>query len=155
MKNRWLLLLLPITTLLFVSCKNVKQPDFRSIENVRISQFGLKESTLTAEIVYFNPNKFKLKLKEAEGDAWLDSNYLGHFYIDTLIKIHKLSEFRLPVTLKMDMANILQNTSAIFSNKDVMVKIEGKARVGKGLIYISYPIRYQGKQNIGKAMHPF
>jgi LEA14-like dessication related protein len=137
---------------LFLSCRSFKEPEFRGIENVRVSELGIKESNLTLDLHYFNLNKSSLSLKEAEGDAWLDGSPLGHFIIDTLIQIPANADFGLPVKLKMDMNYFLRNTFNAFINKDVLVKIEGKARVGKGGIFIRYPIHYEGKQNFSELM---
>jgi LEA14-like dessication related protein len=135
-----------------LSCGSFREPDFLRIENLRVSRVGLKESNFMLDLYYFNPNKSSLKLKKAEGDAWLDENYLGHYILDTVIYIPANSEFRLPVTLKMDMTHILQNSAALLLGWEVMIKIDGKARLGKGLIFINYPIRWEGKQNLRDLM---
>ena len=59
----------------------MEDPVFNSIENVRVSKMGLTTSLMTFDIQYFNPNNTRARLKEAEGEAWLDSNYLGHFHV--------------------------------------------------------------------------
>lgn len=135
---------------LLLSCGSVKDPDFKGIENVRLSQAGLNESSLFLDLYYFNPNKYRLTLKKAEGDAWMDGIPLGHFIIDTLIRIPAIADFRLPVKLKMDMNHFLQNTAAALfnKNKEVTVRIEGRAKVGKNGIFIHYPIHYEGKQDL-------
>jgi hypothetical protein len=46
------------------------------------------------------------------------------------------------------MKKILTNSLVAFLANEVTVKVEGKARVGKGFVYINYPIRYEGKQNL-------
>jgi LEA14-like dessication related protein len=134
------------------SCGSVKEPNFKDISNVSISKFGLHESTLSLDIHYFNPNKFRVKLKEAEGDAWIDNTYLGHFAMDTLIQIPAKGEFWLPVKLRVDMSKIIKNSLKAFFAKEIMIKVEGKARLGKGFVFINYPIRYEGKQNLEKLL---
>jgi LEA14-like dessication related protein len=140
--------------LLFIlpSCVSLKEPDFKGIENIRISRLGLNESTLNLDLHYFNPNKSKLRLKQAEGDAWLDGNLLGHFTIDTLIKIPATGDFRLPVMLEMNMKKLLQNSAVLLLKNEVMLRVEGKAKVGKGGVFINYPIRYEGKQRTEDLM---
>jgi LEA14-like dessication related protein len=122
------------------------------IENPRLESFGLNESTLAMDLRYFNPNKSRLKLKEAEGDAYIDGTMLGHFNMDTLINIPANEEFILPVKLKVDMKTILQNSITSFLKNEVMIKLDGKAKVGKGSFFIRYPIRYEGKQNLSELM---
>ncbi len=130
----------------------MKKPSFKGIENVRVSKFGMNESTLTLDLHSFNPNKSRLKLKNAEGDAWIENNFLGHFNIDTLINIPAEGDFRLPVKLKVDMSKILKNSVTAFFANEVTIKVEGNARVGKGFVFINYPIHYEGKQNLEKLM---
>jgi len=144
--------LLIISILFFASCGQLKEPEFKSIENIRVSKVGRKESTITLDLYYFNPNKTQLKLKSAAGDAWIENNFLGHFTIDTLIHIPSNGDFRLPVKLQVDMSKIIQNSLMSFLAKETTVKIEGTARVGKGLIYITYPLRYKGSQNLVEMM---
>ena len=97
---------------------------------------------------YFNPNRSRLKLKSAQGDAWIENNYLGHFTIDSLIHIPANGDFRLPVKLQVDMNKFFKNYLLTFLAKEVTIKVAGRARVGKGFIFINYPIRYEGKQNL-------
>lgn len=153
MKIRHFPTLFCLTLALFLlSCGQVKEPDFKGIENVRITKFGLSESSLTLDLYYFNPNNTRLKLKSAEGEAWIENNYLGSFSMDTLIHIPAKGDFRLPVKLQVDMGKIFKNSLLTFLSKEVTIKVEGKARVGKGFIYINYPIRYEGKQNLEKLL---
>lgn len=134
------------------SCGSFNEPDFKEIENVQITKFGLTESSLTLDLRYFNNNKFRMKLKNAEGDAWLENNFLGHFTMDTMIHIPAKGDFRLPINLKVDMGKILKNSILTLLAKEVKIRVEGNARVGKGLIYINYPIRYEGMQNLEKLL---
>lgn len=145
-----LLYILPV--ILLSSCGEVREPEFNSIENVRVSKMGLKESTLTLDLLYFNPNKTSLKLKSAEGDAWIENNFLGHFTVDTLIRIPGNGNFRLPVKLQVDMSKILSTSLLTLLAKETMIKVDGNAKVGKGFIYINYPIRYEGKQKLGEML---
>ena len=146
-----LFIVLLVSYLLF-SCGPVEEPELKKISAIRVSQLGLKESTLSFELEYFNPNKFRVKLKEAEGDVWLDEKLLGHFIIDTLIHIPARADFRLPVKLKADMNQLLKNSLATLLNNEVLIKLHGSAKIGKGLIFIRYPIRHERKQRLGELL---
>lgn len=135
-----------------ISCGSMKEPEFRSIENIRVTELGATHSMLALDLHYFNPNKSKLKLKEAEGDAWLDGKLLGHFVVDTMVNIPAKSDFRLPVSLQLDMSQVVRNTIHTLLNPEVQLKVEGKARVGKGGIFIRYPMKYEGKINLSKLL---
>jgi LEA14-like dessication related protein len=140
------------TVAAFPSCKSVKDPELKGIEKVRVHSFGLRESSLTFDMLFFNPNKYRLKVKEASGDAWLDGNLLGHFTVDTLVHIPARGNFRLPVQLKMDMKHFVENISVAFMDKQVTLKLDGIAKAGKGIIFIKYPFRYEGKQNLRELL---
>ena len=144
------LFLLSLPLLLLAACKNLKSPELKGIENFEIGKAGLKESTVQLQVHYYNPNNFKLKLKKAEGDAWLDGNPLGHFIVDTTIQIMPRSDFKLPVTLKLDMKHFVENMTVAFLGKTVLLKMKGTARVGKGFIYINYPLEYEGKESLSE-----
>ena len=137
---------------LHFSCKSFKEPTFQGIENVQLGKMGPGESSFTLDMHYFNPNRSGLKMKEAEGDAWMDGNYLGHFTMDTLINIPGNNDFRLPIKFKASMGQLLKNSFAAMLGKESLLKVEGKARVGKGGIFIRYPIHYEGKHNLGELL---
>jgi LEA14-like dessication related protein len=134
------------------SCGSLKEPELMGIENVRTGGVGLIQSTLTLNLHYFNPNNKRLKFQKGEGDAWLDGNPLGHFSIDTLIHIPSMSDFRLPVKMVMDMRYFVENMSAAFSGKEVTLKVDGVARAGKGIVFINYPLHYEGKQKLSDLL---
>ena len=134
------------------SCVSLKEPELMGIENVRTGRVGLIESSLTLNLHYFNPNNKQLKFQKGEGDAWLDGNPLGHFTIDSLIHIPARSDFRLPVKMIMDMRYFMENMSAALSGKEVLLKVDGMARAGKGFIFINYPLHYEGKQKLSDLL---
>lgn len=132
------------------SCQSVQDPEFRNVDNIRFGGFSKTGSTVSLSVHYYNPNNMRLKLKEAKGKAWIDDQYVGDFKMDTLIHIPARGEFSLPVTLEVKTDQLLKNSLLTFLNKEVTVKMEGKAKVGKGIFFISYPIKYEGKQDLKK-----
>jgi len=145
MKN---LFFVPALIILLASCGRMEDPVFKSIENVKVSEVGMQESTVTLDIRYLNPNNFNGRLRQAEGDAWMDSTYLGHFIVDSTVYIPANSEFLVPVKMAVDMKKILKHSIAAFLNEDVLLKITGKARAGKSGFYRNFSLNYQGKQNL-------
>jgi LEA14-like dessication related protein len=141
-----------ITTIFLLSglssCRQLKDPILNGIENVRVNQLGLKGSLITLDLKYFNPNKINARLKEAVGDAWVDSSFLGHFRIDTLVNIPGHSDFTIPVKLHVDMKDMLKHSLITFRKEQVLITIKGKAKLGKSGIFKNYPLSYQGNQNL-------
>jgi len=134
--------------ILFTSCGNMKDPVFKGIENVKVNEVGMSESTVTLDIRYHNPNNFKGLLKQAEGDAWMDSTYLGHFIVDSSVNIPANSEFLIPVKMAVDMKKMLKHSLAAFLNENVLLRVTGQARAGKSGFYRNFSLNYQGMQNL-------
>ncbi len=136
----------------FVSCRPIKTPVFTGIENVRVDKIGWGESSLILDMSYQNPNGFSAKLKEAEGDAWMDSTFLGHFEVDSTVNIPANSSFIVPVGLKVDMKKLLQNSITAVLNKEVEIRLTGTAKAGRNGVYRRFPINYKGKQDLSKII---
>jgi len=134
------------------SCGSLKEPEFRRIENSKISSYSLSELNARIDLGFYNPNKDRLKLKKAEGNIWADDSPMGSFTIDTFITIDGNSDFTLPVNLKMKVDKSVVSSLSNFLKKEVTLRIEGTARVGKGFIFINYPIQYEGKQKLADLL---
>lgn len=138
--------------LVFASCKSFKAPEFKGVRNLKVSEFSLREPVLNLELDYFNPNPKGLSIRNAEGDAWADGQYLGHFTMDTTIRIGGQSDFILPVRFRAELNAILKNSLGSLLGKETELKIEGKAKVGRGRIFIQYPIRYTGNHRMSELL---
>ena len=79
-------------------------------------------------------------------------HFLGHFAMDTLIHIPAKGEFRLPVKLQVDMSKIIKNSLVAFLAKEVIIKVEGKARLEKDLFLSTTLSGMKGKQNLGELL---
>jgi LEA14-like dessication related protein len=144
---------LPFAIVLFLmACKNFKEPELQKIDNMRFEKLGKSESILKLDLKYHNPNPFQVKLKKASGNAWLDGKMLGQFTLDSSIAIPANAGFSLPVSLGVDMSKLLQNTLRLLVSNEVMLKIEGTARISKSGITINYPLKYEGKQNLQQLL---
>jgi LEA14-like dessication related protein len=137
-----------VVILVMASCKSMKDPVFMGIENVKISEVGMAGSMVTLNIRYHNPNNFNARMTKAEGDAWMDSTYLGHFLADSTVHIPANGEFLVPVSLLMDMKQIFKNSLAALLNEKVTLTIKGNARAGRSGFYKNFSLNYQGKQNL-------
>ncbi|MET0634439.1 MAG: hypothetical protein ABWZ25_00345 [Chitinophagaceae bacterium] len=137
--------------LTIISCRPIKDPVFNGIDNVRVNNVGIGQSSITLGMNYTNPNGYKAKLKSAEGDAWMDSTYLGHFVLDSTVVIPANSDFNVPVNLTVDMKKILQHSFSALLNKQVLIRITGTGRAGRNGIYRNFKLNYQGKQDLSKV----
>jgi LEA14-like dessication related protein len=136
--------------ILFSSCKSgsVKDPEYRSITNVRLISAGLLQSVAGIDIIYYNPNKFSAQLKDVSGDVYINDSFFGRFEVQEKVQMTKRSDFTVPAIVKLDMIGILKNQRDLFNNKDAKIRIEGFAKVQKTGISVLVPIKYEGMQNI-------
>ena len=139
--------------LIFTSCqsaKNVSEPEFRDISDVRIMEVGILNTTAGANMIYYNPNNFGINLSSARGDVYVENKYFGSFTLDQEVQVRKKSEFILPVILKIDNLNVIKDQSSILKKKEALVRIEGFALVRKSGFSKEIPIRYEQMQNIDR-----
>jgi LEA14-like dessication related protein len=136
--------------LFLAGCAKPSGFDYLGVKNVKVKQFGLKESTVSLDVEYYNPNKFPVTMKRADVDVYVNNNFFGKTTLDSTIKIPKRDTFYLPVLLKVDMnTTVMQLLQAMAQGEqEVLVKMDGSARVGRGGIFINYPIKYEGMQKL-------
>ena len=123
--------------LIFASCqsaKNVSEPEFRDISDIRLIDVGLLKTTAGANMIYYNPNNFGINLSSARGDVYVENVYFGSFELNQEVRVSKRSEFILPVTLKIDNINALKDQGNILKKKEALVRIEGFALVRKQIL---------------------
>lgn len=147
--KRLLLILAPVA-LSLVSCKseNIKEPEYREIQNVRIMDVGLLQTTAGLDLVYYNPNDFGITLSQARGDVYIDNMYFGRLNISDQVTVRKHQEFTIPVALKIDNISAVKNHSEIFKKKQALIRIEGFATLKKAGFNKEVPIKYEGIQDI-------
>ncbi len=130
-----------------ISCKKIQGPEYRSIENFKVDSFGVDQSKIRLNAVYFNPNNFSVKLKETECNIYADSLLLGHFIQDTLISVPAKSDFLVPLEGMVNIQNLLRNPLMSLFGREILIKVDGNTMIGKGGIFIHYPIHYEGRHS--------
>lgn len=150
---KFTLTLLSAFALIFSACNNTKevqQPEFRDIGNVRLIETGVLKTTVGADMIYYNPNNTGIKLSSARGDVYVDNSYFGSFVLDQEVQVKKNAEFVLPVIIKIDNIGAVKNHTDIYKKKEALVRVEGRALVKKSGVSREIPIRYEQKQNLDK-----
>lgn len=148
--NKTALLPIILLTCLFglSFCGKPKEPDYIDFRHLRLAKASLDESVVTFDLRYYNPNNFRMQLKRADVDIYFNDKFLGHSVLDTTIDIPRRDTFLVPVSMNVKLKNAVTNVVQLLLNPDVMVKLSGSARLGKGGIFINVPISYEGKQRI-------
>ncbi len=78
------------------ACKKPQGFEYRDVQNFSIDSFGFDRSTISMNLVYFNPNNFGVDLRHVDCDIYINHNFLGKYILDTSMHIAKRSEFALP-----------------------------------------------------------
>jgi LEA14-like dessication related protein len=133
-----------VGSLSLAGCKKLKDPEFRRVENLGVKSLGLANATIGFDVTYYNPNGFGVTVKEAAADIYLDSTYLGKFIQDSSINVASEAEFSIPFSGTISLRTALSLDLESLSRKDVLLKADGSAKVGKAGIYLNTPIHYQG-----------
>lgn len=144
--------ILLLSSLFLVSCKtykDVQEPEFRDIQNVKMIDIGLLQSKAGAEIIYYNPNNFNVVLSSARGDVYIDNQYIGRFEIEDQVSVKKRAEFIIPSILKLDNISAIKQRD-IYKKKEVLIRIDGTARLTKTGFSKEIPIKYEKLENTDK-----
>jgi LEA14-like dessication related protein len=144
---------LSIAVILLASCrayKDVQEPEFRDIQNLRLIDVGLFQTKAGADFVYYNPNNFNITVSSARGDLFVNDKYLGRLELDKSVAVKKRNEFRMPVILKMDNVSAILNQSDIYQSKEVEIRIDGIARLTKSGFSKEVPIKYERMESVEK-----
>jgi len=137
-----------VCALLLTGCSRPIAPEYGGIENFRVNTLGAGQSAISADLKYYNPNNFTLKLKYGETDVYLNNRLLGKTILDTLTMIPARDSFLIPVSMNVDMKQLYSNALDILLSNEVTIRLDGFAKMGKSGIFFNLPIKYEGKQQL-------
>ncbi len=137
-----------VSCLSLLSCTDVKDPEFRRVEKFGVRNMNFQDATIGFQVTYYNPNNFGVTVKEAEADVYLDSVYLGKFIQSDAVNVQKAADFSIPFSGKISLKTALNMNLESLAKKDVLLKADGSAKIGKAGIYVTKPIRYQGMHRL-------
>src|SRR5687768_12758799 len=87
--------------MLVLGCSKPKDLEYLDFENFQVHEIGMGESVISADLKYYNPNNFRLKLKDGELDVSLNNTFMGHSKLDTLLEIPRKDTFLIPLKMKV------------------------------------------------------
>jgi Late embryogenesis abundant protein. len=134
-----------VLSIAFFSCKKPQSFDYKGMKNFKIEKLGFDYSTVSMDLVYYNPNNFGVDLKRVDCDVYLDNRYAGKYLLDTTMHIGRNAEFSLPSRVNVDMKGLLKNSFTVLASKEILVTLKGSTRVGKAGIFINFPVNYEGR----------
>lgn len=134
--------------LAFWGCSSPKDLEYQDYKNFKLEKLGFGTSRVSLDLQYYNPNNFGLQLRRTDLDIFINNNLLGHSSSDTLINIPRRDTFLIPLKFDTDMKNIIKNAWNSMMGNEVTVKVTGKVKVGKGNVFMSMPVNYEGKHKL-------
>lgn len=138
-------------TLVLFSFQNILAapiaPEYIKTKDWQIDKVSGTEIILKANIVFYNPNKIKAKLKALDLDIKFNNKFIGKVIQVDIVKINGNSSFDVPIRIKFDLKESgfnLNNVMGLISNKKFMVELSGylKAKV----FLMPYKIKINEKQ---------
>ena len=141
-------LLVAFAAMIITGCARPVAPEYRGLTHLRVDNPGLASSAISADLEYFNPNAYSMKIKSGEMDVYINDRYIGKTILDTMTVIPASENFSIPVSMKVDMKQIFSNALDLVLNKEVNIKLAGSAKLSKGALSFRVPISYEGRQKI-------
>lgn len=130
-----------------VACRQPKDLVYQKVHHFGINKVGA-QTVLSMDVQLYNPNAYKMKLKNADLDVYINNSRLGKINLDQKFPIPQLDTFSMPLTLNVDLGNALPNMFQLMLNSNVNVKLNGTVKAGRHGIFIKVPVNYEGKQDI-------
>lgn len=133
---------------IFASCAKPKDLEFVDIQNIRMVKIGLTESLIGVDVRFYNPNKQRVKLKDAIARVYVNSSFLGDTNMDSTITVPRRDTFAVPLVLKVQTTTAIAKLVETAKDSAVTVRVEGSVKMGKAGVFISYPIKYERLQSL-------
>ena len=121
-------------------CNDVKELEYKGIENTRLQSLGLNNTSIRIELKYFNPNKFGIDVKETNLNIYLNDKFIAVADQPEKTQIPKKSDFIFPVTAHFDPIKVVGMAFKSLLSGKSKVGLHGTAKLGKGGVYIRVPV---------------
>jgi LEA14-like dessication related protein len=131
---------------LIFACARPMTPDYRGIESITITKIGINESRIAGKVIFYNPNNFRMQLKHADVTISVNNQFAGHCVIDSTIHIPKLDSFLIPVSVNIDLKNIMSNAVQLLLNGKVKINADGFVRIKKTGLGFKVPVHFEQYQ---------
>ncbi|NLU96009.1 LEA type 2 family protein [Chitinophaga sp. Ak27] len=134
-----------IAAITLSSCSFFKTPEARLPRKLPVKVFNItpQRAALRVTGVYYNPNNYGFTFTGGELDLRLDTFYLGHVKLDTVMNIPAHATFTIPVIVEPDFAKL--GNSGINMADSVVVSFSGTMAGKVGWFSKKIDIKYQGK----------
>lgn len=129
------------------SCRAPRDLVYQNVQN-----FSIKQGSVAMDVRLYNPNSYRMKLKRADLDVYVNGKHLGKVETPKKITVTKLDTFTMPIMLAVDLKNVLPNMVQLLFTSEVDVRLTGKVKAGRHGLFMTIPIDYTGKQDIKQGI---
>lgn len=134
------------------SCGKVEEPKFQQLANFSVKKLALQEAVIGFNAKFFNPNSFGVSVKEAAFDVYADSIYIGKFLQPEQVTVNPSAQFSIPMEGTISWQKLLHSNLKNMAGKEVLLKANGAVKIGKGGVYITKNLNYEGKQKLDMGL---
>ena len=145
--KKWLLYA-PLLVLVLAGCSKPAPPQYVGVDRIGVLSVGLAESIIGMDIRMFNPNNYRLQLKSADMEIFVNNTLLGTTKLDSMIQIPRKDTFSVPVKVHVQTLSGATRLLQSLSDTAVLLKVTGTAKFGKGGVFVNYPLSYEGMQSL-------
>lgn len=140
-----------VAVVVLFSCKT-KPIQYENFQDLKLIKMGFPVSTVALNVVCYNPNKFGLKITSFASDVYANNEYLGKAVLDSTISVPRRDTFYLPVRMEVKMGSTVNSLLKMMGGQgdsiNVLLKLEGSAKLRKGALGFNYPIKYEERKTL-------
>lgn len=141
-------LILPLLMVLVAfSCQRPEEaPEFRYIENVKVTSVSDKQAFLNADAIFYNPNDMGMTLRGVDVDLLIEGRQVGRVEQSTKIKIPASADFKVPLdaTFNIGDVGVLNTLLGMLGGKKLTVRYLGHIKVTMNGFPVRVPVDYEG-----------
>lgn len=125
------------------SCSGIKAPELKSINDLSLENRS-DSLMIRGNALFYNPNKRKIFLKEADIDVRINDNLAGSIHNQYNLMLAPEMEFNLPLEVKLvrkQIQNLIQNNAwQILLGKNIRINYSGYIRLKASGIEVKIPV---------------
>lgn len=128
LKKNSIIFLISFFVVLLTSCGKVEDIEIREVKSFEFKGIASNTANFSADILIFNPNRYKIKIKEIDVKVLADNTYIGRMICNEEVIIPSNSETLLNIPCGIRIANIFSGASTLYrlTNKNnVKVELDG------------------------------
>lgn len=131
-----------LITLLFISCKSIREPEYTGIKSFKVNKIDLKGIDATIDLGVKNPNSFGFSIYKSTFDVSIGGKLIGKAKSTKRVFINKNEEKNYTFHLKssfegLQLNDILQMVSGGVKGN---IQLKGKLKVGRFYIKKGFPV---------------